>query len=101
MESRLTEEELHQKQEEMAQRQLEESRLRKERGEKMRHDDRDREIEALKPKARSALAARWEESVKARSNGKGGRALQKATVMTAGATDEVRGRGLRVRGVVW
>ena len=89
-ENRLTEEQLHQKQEEMAQRQLEESRLRRERGEKMRQEDKDREIEELKPKARSALAARWEESVKSRSNGKRiSRELNKATVLTrTGLSDE-------------
>ena len=81
-ESRLTEAELKQKQEEAAQRQLEESKLRKERGVRMRREDKEREMEEHRPKARSALAARWEESVKSRSNGKEGRALHKSTVMT-------------------
>ena len=99
-ETRLTEEELQQKQEELAQRKLEEARLRKERGEQMRRDDKERELEELRPKARSALAARWEESVKARSNGKSvSRALHKSTVLTGSpAPEEVgvaSGKGCR------
>ena len=90
MASRLTEEELRQKQAEQAQRQQEEARLRRERGEKMRKDDRDRELEELKPKARSALAARWEESVKARTSGKPqSRDEHKATVITGRKSPEV------------
>ena len=74
----------------MAQKKAEESRLRKERGQKMRMDDKKRELEELKPKARSALAARWEESVKSQSS-KG----HTATVLTG----HIKGEDVSRRGV--
>ncbi len=46
------------------------------------------EIDELKPKARSALAARWEERIRARSDGKITREDNRATVIT--------GKGMQV-----
>ena len=96
-ESRLTEEELHLKQEEMARRNAEESRLRKERAQKFRMEEKQRELEEMRPKAKSALAAKWEESVKSRSIGKSmTRDQHRATVLTGNIKiEEVSGCGCR------
>ena len=53
----------------------------------MRKDDKDREIADLKPKARSALAARWEESVKSRGNGKGRSSSVHSATVLSGTSD--------------
>ncbi len=58
----------------------------------MRQEDNERELEESRPKARSALAARWEESVKSRSNGKVSSAKNRDTVLTS-KKEEVSGRG--------
>lgn len=68
-ETRLSEAEIQQLQREKNRREEEE---RKQRVEKHRHSmeiTRQREFEELKPKARSSLAARWEEQIKSRSQG--------------------------------
>ena len=41
-----------------------------------------REIDEATPKARSALAARWEEKIKSRNGGKVGTTQNKSTVMS-------------------
>ncbi len=51
------------------------------------------EIDELKPKARSALAARWEERIRARSEGKITREENRSTVIT--------GKGMEVSTVQW
>jgi len=79
-ESRLSDEEIRRNFEEIARKNEEESKQRKEKGVKMRKEKQQQEIEELKPKARSALAARWEESVKAKT--KGSRGEHRATVVT-------------------
>ncbi len=78
-ESRLTEDEIRQNFEEMARKNEEKSRERREKGVRMREERKRYELDELKPKARSALAARWEESVKAKTNG--GRQEHRATVV--------------------
>lgn len=90
-------------QEELAQKNLEESKLRRERGQKMRTEDRERELEELRPKARSALAARWEETVKTRSgNTKGqNRVIHKATVLSGDMGDRKVGVVRRRCGYMW
>ena len=77
--------------EKLARKNEEEGRERRARGEKMRKVDKQSEMEANKSKARSALAARWEESVKARSKGNLlSKEQHRSTVMTAGKkSDEV------------
>ena len=66
---RLTDEELKKIQEEHAKKEARLSELRKERAIKMKEEMKQRELEEATPKARSALAARWEEQVKSRSGG--------------------------------
>ena len=66
---RLTDEELKQIQEEHAKKEAQESQLRKERSKKMMEEMKRRELDELTPKARSALAARWEEQIKSRTGG--------------------------------
>ena len=90
-ESRLSEADIRRNFEEMARKNEEESKQRKEKGLKMRENMKQQEIEELKPKARSALAARWEESVKSKT--KGNKEEQRATVVTRARTasgEEVR-----------
>ena len=80
---RLTDEELKRIQEEHAKKEAVLSELRKERAKKMIEDMKQRELEEATPKARSALAARWEEQVRSRSGGAKLTASQnKATVMS-------------------
>lgn len=80
---RLTDEELKRIQEEHAKKEATLSELRKERAKKMMEDMKQRELEEATPKARSALAARWEEQVRTRSGGgKLTTSQNKATVMS-------------------
>ena len=81
--SRLTDEELKRIQEEHAKKEAALSELRKERAIKMKEEMKQRELEEAAPKARSALAARWEEQVRSRSGGgKLNTSQNKATVMS-------------------
>lgn len=66
---RLTDEELKRIQEEHAKKEARLSELRKERAKKMMEDMKQKELEEATPKARSALAARWEEQIKSRTGG--------------------------------
>lgn len=85
--SRLTDDKIRQNFEDMARKNEEDSRVRREKGVRMREEKKQQDLEDLKPKARSALAARWEESVKAKNAG--GKEEHRATVVTrAKTTDE-------------
>ena len=80
--SRLTDEELEAKRREKARQDQQEAEVRKERSRQAKEAMRRQELEEMKPKAQSALAARWEERIRARSEGKISREENKATVLT-------------------
>ncbi len=82
--NRLTEEELEAKKREKVLADQRESEQRKEKSRQVKEAMKQQEIDDLKPKARSALAARWEERIKARSEGKITRESNKATVLSGG-----------------
>ncbi len=82
--TRLTEGELETKRHEKALIDQHESEQRKERSRQLKETMKQQEIDELKPKARSALAARWEERIKARSEGKISREGNKTTVVSGG-----------------
>lgn len=83
--SRLTEEELETKIREKAIADQQASEERREKSRQVKEAMKQQEIDDLKPKARSALAARWEERIKARSEGKVSREGNKTTVLSGGA----------------
>lgn len=78
----MSDEELKRIQEENAKRLEQESQLRKERAKQKLEEMKQRELDEATPKARSALAARWEEQVKSRSGGKVSSSANKTTVMS-------------------
>ena len=80
--SRITSEELKHIQEENAKKEALESQQRKERAKQKLEEMKQRELDEATPKARSALAARWEEKIKSRTGGKIGTTENKATVMS-------------------
>lgn len=80
--SRMSDEELKRVQEEKAKKLEEESQLRKERAKQKLEEMKQRELDEATPKARSALAARWEEQVKSRSGGKVSSTANRTTVMS-------------------
>lgn len=80
--TRLTVKELEAKKREKALKDAQESEQRKERSRQLKERIRQQELENLKPKAQSTLAARWEERIRARSEGKVTREENKATVLS-------------------
>lgn len=80
--SRITSEELKQIQEEHARKEAEKSQLRKDRAKQKMEEIKQREQDEATPKARSALAARWEEKIKARTGGKVSTTENKTTVLS-------------------
>ena len=80
--TRISEEELKQIQEENARKLEEESQQRKERAKQKLEEMKQRELDEAAPKARSALAARWEEKIKSRTGGKVSTTENRTTVMS-------------------
>ncbi|XP_064387118.1 zinc finger CCCH domain-containing protein 13-like isoform X3 [Halichondria panicea] len=88
--NRLTNEELEAKRREKALRDQQESEQRKERSRHVKEAMKQQEIDELKPKARSALAARWEERIRARSEGKITREENRSTVITGKGMESLK-----------
>ena len=78
----MSDEKLRRIQEENAKRLEQESQLRKEKAKQKMEEMKQRDLDEATPKARSALAARWEEQVKSRSGGKLNSTANKTTVMS-------------------